>query len=569
MKDRSPLRVALLLDSLAQPSWVRTMISELRSSGIAEISLVVLNEADAASRKPFIERLMAYRKALLYLVYMRLDALRSRSQSDPFELADASGLLAGVKILRVKPRQTKFCDYFEDADVANIRSHDLDVAIRLGFRILKGKALSIARYGVWSYHHGDNSINRGGPPGFWEVAEHQPVTGAVLQILSEDLDNGRVIYRSFSATNSYSVCQNRRAYYWKSAAFVGRKLRDLYERGSDGLKPVGANGFTAYSKRLYQQPTNAEMLRFLPRLVGRYTAEKLRGVGTRTQWFLAYKFRRSAAGSGVPDGTLYNCKILEPPIDRFWADPFPIYRDGRYYVFFEEYIYSVGRGHISVLSFDDAGRPGPVELALATDHHLSYPNVFEWQNELYMLPEAAESEKVRLYRCVEFPHHWEPDVVLLDETPAADPTLALIGDRWWLFVTLTDPRTGTWNDELHLFFSESPRGPWKPHPSNPVKSDVRGSRPAGRIFSQGGRFYRPAQDCSVRYGYGITVHEIIRIDERGYEELPVAVIRPDWRPGLLGVHTLNAVGDLTVTDGQWRRSLLRRRRPKTFPLKED
>jgi hypothetical protein len=556
--QRRPIRLALLLDSWMQPAWIRTLIGDVRSLPFAEIALIVMNDTAPAPRRSFTERLAAYRKDLLYLLYMRLDAWRVRSKADPFELGDVSDLLAGIPIVRVTPRQTQFCDYFTDSDVATIRGYDLDVALRLGFRIIKGDALRIAKHGVWSYHHGDNLVNRGGPPGFWEVVEHQSVTGSVLQILSDELDNGRVIYRSYSATNPYSVTENRRGYYWKSAAFVTRKLRDLYDGGPETLG-CDAQGYEAYSNRLYQQPTNSEMLRFLPRLVGRYTKEKIRGMGTREQWFLAYKFRPRADLLDVPHATLYNFKILEPPLDRFWADPFPVLREGRYHLFFEEYLYSVGRAHISVLTFGDDGRPGAAQVALATDHHLSYPNVFEWKNELYMLPEAAESGRVQLYRCVEFPHRWEPAAVLLEDTAGVDPTLVESDGRWWLFVTLAEPRTHNWNDELYLYYADTPLGPWKPHSRNPVKSDVRGARPAGRIFARDGRLYRPAQDCSVRYGYGITVHEITRLDEVHYQEVPVSIIRPDWHPGLLGVHTLNAAGNLTVVDGQWRRNVLRSR----------
>ena len=107
-------------------------------------------------------------------------------------------------------------------------SFDLDVALCFGFRILKGDALKIARHGVWSFHHGDNLVNRGGPAGFWEVMDGIPVTGSVLQILTEDLDNGRVIYRSWSPTSDrFSVKANRNNLYWKSSAFVIRKLKDL------------------------------------------------------------------------------------------------------------------------------------------------------------------------------------------------------------------------------------------------------------------------------------------------------------------------------------------------------
>ena len=49
------------------------------------------------------------------------------------------------------------------------------------------------------FHRGSKRANRGGPPGFWEVMDGEPVTGAVLQVLSEDLDAGLVLARSFSS----------------------------------------------------------------------------------------------------------------------------------------------------------------------------------------------------------------------------------------------------------------------------------------------------------------------------------------------------------------------------------
>ena len=75
--------------------------------------------------------------------------------------------------------------------------YDVDVALRFGFRIVKGNALRVAKHGVWSHHHGDNLLYRGGPPGFWEVMRGDPFTGTILQILSDELDGGQVIYRSF------------------------------------------------------------------------------------------------------------------------------------------------------------------------------------------------------------------------------------------------------------------------------------------------------------------------------------------------------------------------------------
>ena len=104
--------------------------------------------------------------------------------------------------------------------------------IRLGFRILRGGILTAAPHGVWSYHHeGDNDRYRGGPPGFWEVMEGTPVAGTILQRLTEALDGGHALYRSWGATNLFSVSRGRVEACWKGSEFLVRALRMLRDRG--------------------------------------------------------------------------------------------------------------------------------------------------------------------------------------------------------------------------------------------------------------------------------------------------------------------------------------------------
>ena len=158
-----------------------------------------------------------------------------------------------------------------------------------------------------------------------------------------------------------------------------------------------------------------------------------------------------------------------------------------------------------------------------------------------------------VFRARRFPFDWVQETVMLEGLEVFDPTLAEIEGVWWLFCTQAEPGASTW-DELHLFHGPTPFGPWTQHRRNPVKSDVRSARPAGRPYRQGGEWYRPAQNCSVRYGYGLSINRIDRISPSEYRETEVMSILPDWAPGLIGTHTLNAAGRLTVTDGRLRRT---------------
>lgn len=545
--SRRPLRIGLLIDSFVQRKWIHQVVGEIQSSDFAEIYLVIKNETPP---KPSRGRLQSYwqnRQHLLYALYEKIDQRRVKVEPDAFEPVDLQPLLGDCPVVPVTPEMKKFSDWFPEDSLRQIREFDLDVALSFGFRILKGEALNIARHGVWSFHHGDNQVNRGGPAGFWEVMDGEPVTGSVLQVLTEDLDNGRIIYRSWSPTSDrFSVKANRNNLYWKSAQFVMRKLKDLAE----GLPvcPPEKQLYRPYSNPMYRMPKNGEMFSRLSRLGARYVASKFQAALNTDQWALAYRFR---SGADDANNTLYRFKRLLPPKDRFWADPFAVKAGDHYYVFIEEFPYQTAKGHISVIELDRKGVVSGPRKVLEREYHLSYPFVFEWNGNYYMLPETAANKTVELYRAKSFPFVWQLEKVLMTDVRAKDATLAEIDGTWWMFVSIAEHSIP---DELYLFSAPSPLGPWRPHPRNPVKSDVRGSRPAGALFEWNEDVYRPAQDSSGRYGYAISINRILDLDHETFREEQVSSILPNWEKDLLATHTISIAGDLTVVDCLIKRS---------------
>lgn len=540
VNENRPLRVGLLVDSLTQPRWVSNIIRDIKASHFAEIHLIVKNEATTEETAQ--GRLRTYwknRKFLLYALYNRLDARVPMNDADAFEDVDVSDLVGNVSVIGVTPVMKKFSDWFPDEVIEKIRGYDLDVAISFGFRILRGEALRIAKHGVWSYHHGDNLVNRGGPAGFWEVLDASPISGSVLQVLSEDLDNGEVLDRTWLRTSDrFSVRLSKNNLYWRSSNFVMRKLRELHEQGKAASEK---NSFRPYYNRLHKMPTNAELLPKLAHLSWTYATNKLRYALYFDQWTLAYRFRTSPTD---PNNSFYRFTHLTPPKDKFWADPFPVKVEGKYFVFFEEYLYNSGKAHISVMELDKSG-PGKPTAVLIRDYHLSYPFLLDWNNRHYMIPETAGNKTVEVYACESFPGDWKLETILLEGVPARDATLFEVDGLWWMFVAIADTES---SDELHLFYSSTPLGPWKPHQKNPVKSDVRNSRPAGKLFYWNNELCRPAQDSSQRYGYGMRINRITELTPSQFREEEVSQILPQWRKDLRGTHTLNMCDDLTVID---------------------
>ena len=233
------------------------------------------------------------------------------------------------------------------------------------------------------------------------------------------------------------------------------------------------------------------------------------------------------------------------------ADPFLLQRPDTLYLFFEVMNRATDRGELAYATSDDglAWRYGGV--VLREPFHLSYPQVFEWQGRLLMVPETRQAKAIRLYEADAFPHRWR-HVATLCEGPYADATLHWDGRRWWMFA-----QRGL--DELRLFHAPAPEGPWTEHRDSPLwPGNRRRTRPGGRMLVHDGRLLRFAQDGWPSYGSFLRVFVVDRLDVDGYEEHEAAespilgASRSGWNA--LAMHHIDAMptaaGDwLAVVDG--------------------
>ena len=248
---------------------------------------------------------------------------------------------------------------------------------------------------------------------------------------------------------------------------------------------------------------------------------------------------------------------------RFYADPFPIEWRGRTYLFVEDYEHARAKGIISVVELGPNGPLGAPRPALERPGHLSYPNVFERDGEMWMIPESGSAGTIDLFRATNFPYSWTHAATLVADVVANDATLIEWDGRWWMFATVRDGG-GSYSDALHLWSAPDFRGPWAPHAKNPVLIDAASARPAGRMFTLDGRLYRPVQDCRAGYGAALGLARVDQLDETGFAQTVETILRPgaEW-PGRR-LHTSNAAGGFEFIDGsafapRW---AALRRRPK-------
>lgn len=540
------VRLGLLTDGDEVPYWMASALREVQERGLAQVVLIAERTADTPAAPPGsrLGRWWKNRRLLGFALAERLDRRRGPSAPSPESLAD---IAPRAVRMQVSPILGRFTDTFPDADVEAIRRHDLDVLVRIGFRILKGAILDSARHGVWSFHHGDNRTNRGGPPGVWEVLEDRPETGVTLQRLSSELDGGEVLARGVGRTARFSFARNVAALYPRSSRMLVRSVERLARGKPPAQASAGDGDWHAYQNRLYRRPTNGQMIRAGARLGMRYLRQRMQWHGRQPTWSLAWHMASGKQGA-VPHDTLYQYRELRPPADRFWADPFVVRHGENLWMFFEELIFSNPVGRISAWQMGPKGPIGDPVVVLERPYHLSYPFVFQVDGQWYMLPESQAALRLELYRATEFPHAWELDQVLMDPFNGVDATLHQHTDgRWYLFTSIADVGI-TYDEELHLFVADSPRGPFVPHPGNPLVADVRRARMAGRLFRHGSQLIRPAQCCAPLYGSGLTLHVVEELSPATYRERPLEQVAPAWDPRFIGLHTINAQDGLSVID---------------------
>jgi hypothetical protein len=239
----------------------------------------------------------------------------------------------------------------------------------------------------------------------------------------------------------------------------------------------------------------------------------------------------------------------------FVADPFLICRKGCWHLFFEAFRKDRQLGEIGLAVSSDILSWEYQKIVLRESFHLSYPYVFEWDGNYYMIPETLGAHEIRLYQSRNFPDEWQLHCPLIPGCQA-DPSIFRHADRWWMFACDTPYA----HRSLRLYSAPQLEGPWEEHPNSPiVENDASVARPAGRVIDFGGRLLRFAQDCSRQYGDQVWAFEITHLSRQSYAER-LASAEPvvggqskgQWRPSRmhhLDAHVNSVGGWFACVDG--------------------
>lgn len=541
------IRFGVLLDGDAVEQWQLDTIKLLIDNGI-ELALVIKNGDKSKPYKSFWDKVLHYPyRQILFRIWHRYffkpEAKQqtnfmeeiSRFRSATLEMTREESVIStevekSPALMTVIPIIKGISTYFHDDDIAKIKSYDLDFILRFGFDIIRGEVLNSARYGIWSFHHDDERVVRGGPPGFWEFMRKIPTNGVILQQLTDELDKGLILKRLQFDTKLHSYKFHLNRIYEESEMLPLQVTKELIVNGK--LEPE----LSQSEAPIQHPPRNFMMLKYFWLCFWRRIVFHFNYFFRQEDWNVGYRLKGNNS-----------VHWLKPPKSDYFADPFVITTNNDTYLFFEWFSNKNGKADLAIAkkseNFDVYHK--------ITDfpEHRSYPFVFEYQGVIYCMPEANQTNKVSLYRFVETDGEpslqWDCD--LLDGC-YVDATLYHHSDgKLYLFTT---PQKQS-HTHLLIYVADDLRGPYRPHFNNPVKVDCSVSRMAGVIQNADGKLVRPAQNSTHHYGESITLNNIIQLNEYQYIEETIDEIKPDknWTYNK-GTHTINSDEVMTVFDAK-------------------
>ncbi|MEY8338005.1 hypothetical protein AALB16_08225 [Lachnospiraceae bacterium 62-35] len=253
---------------------------------------------------------------------------------------------------------------------------------------------------------------------------------------------------------------------------------------------------------------------------------------------------------------------FKPKNKRYWiADPFLFEHINITYLFYEAYDRIKKKGVIAYSIVEEQCITEPM-VVIEKEYHLSFPYVFGYNGEIYMIPETGDNNSIRLFKAISFPNIWS-DITLIDNIYSCDTIIALHNHKHIGLIT-SKMFKNLPNNRLTSCYVQNVFYPLKWVNGNMVvdKNETTlstgdlGIRNAGACFYTDEKLMRPGQDCSNNsYGNGIIFFEVqdiypyseIEVNRLTKEELNEHLHRGGRGP-LLGTHTYNLCKRYEVVD---------------------
>lgn len=541
------LKIGLLLENEDINYYLKEFINWVSNQNDMEISyyLVANNTVDNQSSKikkllsiSFLRKyLNSYFKKLIMKYEEKRNLSNSRIHSNISEKYN-------IKEFQIK-KFTYNANYSKNGNslsldrdsLKHLRELDLDVLLRFNKKILRGEILNMNKFGILSLHHGDDMKYRGGPSGFWEVYNKEPNSGFIIQQLTKNLDNGNLLFRGKISTEKTWLL-NRAELNLRSYFYLKQTLTNL----AINQKLPSFIKNAPYTDKIYKNPTNYQLAKYIfMRIKNKLKDLNFNNKNNRYQ----VGFQKTTWGNLEYRKSIF----IENEKGTFNADPFVVEKDNKNYCFVECFNYAEKKAKINVYELSEKGYVF-LGTALEESFHLSFPFIFEFNNEFYMVPESSKNRDIRLYKCQNFPLKWELQEILIDDIDAADTMIFQKNNKWWMMTNEDPLKLNNHNYQMNIYYSDNLlNGEWISHKNNPIIMDANSARNAGLLLDEDNVF-RVSQAFGFykKYGENFSINKIELIDVNSYSEKTFSSHTKFFDNNILGSHHLHSNNIFSVFD---------------------
>jgi hypothetical protein len=388
---------------------------------------------------------------------------------------------------------------FKKKDIQKIKKEKFDILIRSCSEIISDDLIKTTKHGILSLHHGDYRKFRGSPAGFWEVFYKEIKTGFMIQKINKNLDFGNIILNGFFQTKSFFLL-NQAELYEKSNFYIKKIILDLYDNKK--LKFIKKKD----KGKVFETPKITNQIKYLIKII----FILINKIFIKNNSFKLAVFNINSLNKPT---------YIENEKKKFLADPFLFKKNGEIYCFAEEYDFIKKKGYIICKKYSDQSLINK-KIIIKEKFHLSFPYIFEYNNNIYMCPETSEISEIRIYKCISFPYKWKFYKSIKKNIKAVDSMLFKKNNLWWLFTNIDRSLAGDFTHDISIFYSKD--GPltnkWHNHPLNPIKMDSSQSRNGGLIFDKNKIFRISQKQGFDNYGQDINFHQIKLLTTKKYIE---------------------------------------------------
>jgi len=388
---------------------------------------------------------------------------------------------------------TPACGNWADGDMDAFRRAGPDLILHLASGELPGELLKGVKRGAWSLRHGQHAAMPGDAARRLGIPSRQACqqqrrrrAGRVVVLQAHAL---RVIRGDRSEVGSSQPEQ----LLLKSAGFIARMLKKLIAAPPVQWPPPQSPTYRPRSGPSPNIPGNTAVCRALAGRMLRQWADNLRYTVVHDHWFIAWQLQQHV---GTPNTGFRDFHRLQSPKIAIGPTRFPC----------------AWTASITCSSKSSYMPPAKARSLSANccrrargASRRSCWNSLTIFVSLYLLlagtvvhdPRVERQSQRQLVAVCRIPGPLGTRYGALRRRESLRLDRGRDRRPLWMFSCIAAEGARAY-DELFLFHAAVPRGPWTPHRLNPVLSDARFARPAGKPFLNGTRWLRPPRIARER-----------------------------------------------------------------------